>query len=124
MELNAEMIQAIAAAVAAANPPKKARGKSAKGAKPGRQKLTDEQKAVNATQNAAVAEKLFSDAGFKNCVAHETIRTYDKWVEAGRRVMKGQKSLRTPKGMALFHVSQTSAIEGNAKAQEPAQTAH
>jgi len=109
MNLNADMIAAIAAAVAAAQPQRKAKGaKKAKGQP--RQKLTDEQKAVNAKANATVAEKLFSDAGFENCVAHETIRTYDKWVEAGRRVVKGQKALRTPKGMALFHLDQTQPI--------------
>lgn len=105
---NAEMQTAIAAAIAAAigNKPKKA--KKAKGQP--RQKLTDEQKAANAKVNATVAEKLFQDAGYENCVAHETIRTYDKWIEAGRRVKKGQKALRTPKGMALFHLDQTDAI--------------
>jgi len=109
MEMNVEMQTAIAAAVAAALAKKPAR--KAKGAaKPARQKLTDEQKAVNATLNAQVAEKLFSDAGYENCKAHETIRTYDKWVEAGRRVNKGEKSLRTPKGMALFHLKQTSPL--------------
>ena len=109
MNLNAEMIAAIAAAVQDAKPQRKAKGtKKAKGQP--RQKLTDEQKVVNAKANAAVAEKLFQDAGYENCVAHETIRTYDKWVEVGRRVMKGQKALRTPKGVALFHLNQTEAI--------------
>ncbi len=111
MEMNVEMQTAIAAAVAAALADKaKKRTKGAKKAAPGRQKLTDEQKAANATLNAQVAEKLFSDAGYENCKAHETIRTYDKWIEAGRRVNKGEKSLRTPKGMALFHLAQTSPI--------------
>lgn len=103
--------QAIAAAVAAvlANQvAPKTKTRKAKGAK--REKLTDEQKAVNAKLNADVAVKLFEDAGYKNCVAHETIKTYDKWVEAGRRVMKGQKAIRTPKGVALFHLDQTEAI--------------
>lgn len=113
MEMNAEVQTAIAAAVAAAlanAKPKKAKGKNAP---KGREKLTDEQKAVNATLNAKVAEKLFSDAGFKNCVAHETIRTYDKWIEVGYRVKKGQKALRTPKGMALFHIDQCDKIQVN-----------
>lgn len=107
MELNNEMLAAIAAAVKAAQPQRKAKKA---GAKPGRQKLTDEQKAVNAAVNAQVAEKLFSDAGFKDCKAHVTIMTYDKWIENGRRVKKGQKALRTPKGMALFHRDQTEEI--------------
>ena len=106
--------QVIAAAVAAAlgqmgsKAPATRRTKKAKGQP--RQKLTDEQRAVNAAVNAEVAVKLFQDAGYENCVAHETIKTYDKWVESGRRVRKGEKALRTPKGMALFHLSQTDEI--------------
>lgn len=111
-EMNTAIAAAVALALAAAKPARKA--KSKKGSTP-RQKLTDEQKALNAKGNATEAEKLFSDAGYENCVAHETIRTYDKWIDAGRRVNKGEKSLRTSKGMALFHIEQTSVIEGNAK---------
>ncbi len=106
-----DMQTAIAAAVAAALAQQKPQRKvKAKGAAKGRTKLTDEQKTINAKANAEVAVKLFQDAGYENCVAHETIRTYDKWVEAGRRVMKGQKAIRTPKGVALFHLVQTDAI--------------
>lgn len=106
---NIQMQTAIAAAVALALAnQKQPKVKKAKGKK--REKLTDEQKAVNAKVNAEVAVKLFEDAGFKNCVAHETIKTYDKWVEGGRRVRKGEKALRTPKGMALFHLDQTDEI--------------
>jgi len=108
-EMNTAIAAAVALALAAQKPARKAKGKS-KGAAKGREKLTDEQKAANAKVNADVAVKLFQDAGYENCVAHETIRTYDKWIEAGRRVRKGEKSLRTPKGMALFHMSQTDSI--------------
>lgn len=109
MNFTAEQLDAIAKMVAKATPAKKAKGK-----KPERTKLTDEQKALNAAANAQVAEKLFADAGFKDNKAHDTIRTYDKWTEVGRRVMKGQKSIRTPKGVALFHLSQTEAIAAKA----------
>ena len=108
----AEIATAVAAAVAAAMakqaPNKGRKAKRAKGE--ARQKLTDEQKAANARINADVAEMLFKEAGFENCEAHVTIKTYDKWVESGRRVRKGEKSLRTPKGVALFHLSQTDEI--------------
>lgn len=107
MQLTPEMLAQIATLIQASKPKRKAKGKDAAA---GRAKLTDEQKALNAKANATVAEKMFADAGYENCVAHETIRTYNKWVEAGRRVRKGEKSLRTPKGMALFHLNQTDAI--------------
>lgn len=110
-----EIATAVAAALAAMNikpATRKARTKGAnKGASKGREKLTDEQKAANARINADVAEMLFKEAGYENCEAHVTIKTYDKWVESGRRVRKGEKSLRTPKGVALFHLDQTSEIE-------------
>ena len=104
---NAQMIAAIAAALQSPNLTKP-KVRKAKGQK--RVKLTDEQKAVNAKANAEVAEKMFAEAGFKDCQAHVTIKTYDKWVESGRRVKKGEKALRTPKGVALFHLSQTDEI--------------
>jgi len=107
----AELAAAVATAVAAAMAKQPGRKtKKAKGEAPKRQKLTDEQKAANARINADVAEMLFKEAGFENCEAHVTIKTYDKWVESGRRVRKGEKSIRTPKGVALFHLSQTDEI--------------
>lgn len=106
MELSAEQLATLAKMIGGNGAKRKAKGKKADG----RVKLTDEQKVVNAAANADAAVKLFTDAGFKNCVAHETIKTYDKWTEVGRKVMKGQKSLRTPKGVALFHLDQTEAI--------------
>ncbi len=104
-EMQAAVNAAVAEAIKAMKPTRKA-----KGAKPGRTKLTDEQKAANAKTNAIEAEALFATKGYINNVAHDTIRTYDKWIEAGRRVRKGEKSLKTKKGVALFHVSQTSEI--------------
>lgn len=106
MNFTTEQLAQIATMVNGAKPQRKTK----KAKNQGRTKLSDEQKAVNAKANAEAAVKLFADAGYENCVAHETIKTYDKWVEAGRKVMKGQKSLRTPKGVALFHLSQTEQI--------------
>ena len=64
----------------------------------------------------AEAEALFTAKGYKNNVAHETIRTYDKWIEAGLRVKRGEKSLKTTKGVALFHLDQVAPIGIAAKA--------
>ena len=110
-QLNAELLAAIAQIVGAKAPRKTRKAKGQ-----GRTKLTDEQKAVNAKVNAEVAVKMFQDAGYENCVAHETIKTYGDavkgtgWLGVGRKVMKGQKAIRTPKGVALFHLDQTEAI--------------
>lgn len=110
MTQNQAIATAVAAALAAAMQKNGKTTKKAKGTGKGRVKLTDEQKAVNAKANAEAAEKVFAEAGYKNCQAHVTIKTYDKWVESGRRVKKGEKSLRTGRGVALFHLDQTDEI--------------
>ena len=80
-------------------------------AKPGKPKLSDEQKAANAKANEAAAEKLFESKGYKNCKARETIKTYDGWLQAGRRVKAKEKGLKIKKGgYALFHLDQTSPV--------------
>ena len=83
--------------------------------KPGRSKLSDEQKATNAKENETLAEELFAKAGFKNNKARETIRTYQGWVDVGRRVKASEKAHRTVnklgmKGAPLFHLDQTAEI--------------
>lgn len=91
-------------------------GKAAKG-KPGRKALSDEQKGKNAVANASAAEKLFESKGYKNCKAHDTIRSFNKWLEVGRRVKKGENGLKIKKGSyALFHVDQTSEMPKDTKA--------
>lgn len=46
--------------------------------------------------------------GFADPQPNVNILTYDKWLAAGRRVRKGEKSIRVSgKKSALFHVSQT-----------------
>lgn len=107
MNITQAQLTAIAAAIQAQGGVR--RGKKAKKGEK-RVKLTDEQKVINAKANAAEAEKLFTDKGFKNCVAHETIKTYDKWMESGRKVRKGEKSTKTSKGVALFHLEQTELL--------------
>lgn len=105
MNLSAEQLAQLATLMNGAKP---SRGKKAKGGK--RTKLTDEQKVVNAKANADAAVKMFEEAGYKDCRAHETIMTYNKWLESGRKVNAGEKALRTPRGIALFHISQTTEI--------------
>ena len=107
----AEQLAQIAAIVGSLPP----RTRKAKGGKPGRTKLSDEQKATNAKENETLAEEMFAKAGFKNNKARETIRTYNGWVEVGRRVRAKESAHRTVnklgmKGAPLFHLDQTDEI--------------
>ena len=112
--MNAGMQTAIAEAVAKALAAKGASNGRRKSKKKGavRAKSTDEQKAVRAAANAVEAVKLFTDAGYDNCVANVTILTYGKWAEQGRIVKKGEKALRLNGGAGypLFHLDQTEPV--------------
>jgi hypothetical protein len=116
--------QAVAAAVAALNgkqPAKKAKGRRGRG-RGQRVNLTDEQKTANAAENAKVAEAAFEKAGFKDNRANVTIKTYKGWMEAGRKVKPGEKSLKHPtKGYPLFHVSQTDELVATAQSTDTVQ---
>jgi len=59
---------------------------------------------VQAKIDAAVRRLGFKTPG----VAHENVLTYDKWLEKGRRVRKGQKAL--PGLKFLFHIEQTDVV--------------
>lgn len=111
---NAALVAAITAAmsgVLATNGTKKAKGRKGRGRSNGRVKLSDEQKQQNAAKNAAEAEELFKAKGYTDCRANETIKTYKKWIESGRKVKAGEKSLKTSAGYPLFHLAQTEPVE-------------
>lgn len=115
IDLNNPLVQQVLKTLEAKGLVKLTNGKN-KG-KPGRQALSDGQKAKNAAANASAAEKLFESKGYKNCKAHETIRSFNKWLEVGRRVKKGENGLKIKKGSyALFHISQTSEMPKDTKA--------
>lgn len=98
----------IAQAVAAAMPQKGS--KKAKGdKKPGRKPLTDEQKAANRAKTDLATVTNFTAKGFKDVQPRVNVMTYNKWIENGRRVKKGEKSTICG-SFALFHYSQTEAI--------------
>lgn len=102
---------------------KKAKGRRGRKGQ-GRVKLSDEQKAKNAASNAAEAEALFKSKGYADCRANITIKTYKGWVEAGRKVKVGEKSLKHPtRGYPLFHISQTEEVAAQPQAEGPTQTA-
>lgn len=99
--------QAIATAVAAALAAKAT--KKAKGAKKGRQPLTEEQKAANRLKVEAETVKAFKAAGYKDVQPRVTVMTYNRWIENGRRVKKGEKSVKCG-SFPLFHLDQTEPI--------------
>lgn len=110
----AQTATAIAQAVAAAlgmkglnraNPKRKTKGKKAKG----REKLSETEKAVFMAQNDAKCIAAFAKAGITDVKPRVNVLTYNKWVEQGRMVRKGEKSVKVGP-FALFHESQTDAI--------------
>jgi hypothetical protein len=58
------------------------------------------------TLNDAKVLKVFKKAGFKDVRPRETVLTFNKWVEQGRRPIEGSKSLAC-NNLRLFHLSQT-----------------
>ena len=116
-DMQAAIAQAVAMAIASMNQPKgatkaKSKGKPVKGSKkkPGREKLTDAEKAVFAAKNDADCITAFQAAGHKNVQPRINVLTYKKWLEKGRRVKKGEKSVAVGP-FRLFHENQTSPVE-------------
>jgi hypothetical protein len=103
-----QVAELITKAVATALQAKKG-NKKAKAAKPGRKPLTDEQKAENRVKTDAATVANFTAKGYKDVQPRENVMTYNKWIENGRRVKKGEKSVKCG-SFALFHVNQTEAI--------------
>lgn len=102
----AEMTKA-AIAEALANAPRRSKG-------PGRTKLSEEQLTVNAAKNSDSAVKLFESLGYKNCVAHETLKSGNRWIAAGRIPVKGKGQKlpsRNGQGYTLWHLDDTKAME-------------
>lgn len=100
--------KAVAAALAGSAKPQKGRRKGRKGA--GRVKSDDATLKANAERNAKEAEALFEKLGFKDNRANETILTYKRWMEKGRKVKPGEKSHKTGAGYPLFHLDQTEEV--------------
>jgi hypothetical protein len=98
----------VSQAVAKALESKKS-SKKEKGAKPGRKPLTDEQKAANRAKTDLATVTNFTAKGYKDVQPRVNVMTYNKWIENGRRVKKGEKSIVCG-SFALFHKDQTEAI--------------
>lgn len=103
-ELAGLIAQAVAAAVAANKPAKKAKGE-----KKERQPLTEEQKAERRAKVDAQTVEAFTAKGYKDVQPRINVMTYDKWIENGRRVRKGEKSVKCG-SWPLFHLDQTDPL--------------
>ena len=69
-------------------------------------KLSDSERAAFMARNNAECVSAFTAAGYKDVKPRVNVLTYKKWLEKGRKVREGEKSVRV--GMfALFHEDQT-----------------
>ena len=100
------LAEAVAAALEAQKATRKAKGKADK---PGRKPLTDEQKAANRKKTDEATLANFTAKGYKDVQPRVNVMTYNKWIENGRRVKKGEKATICG-SFPLFHVEQTEAI--------------
>jgi hypothetical protein len=53
--------------------------------------------------------RAFTKLGFKDVQPRVNVLTYNRWIEAGRKVRQGEGSVKV-KNLRLFHVSQTDAL--------------
>lgn len=101
-----DLASMIAAAVAAAVATKP---KKAKGEKTVRKPMTEEQKAERRSKVDEATLVSFTAKGYKDVQPRINVMTYDKWIENGRRVRKGEKSVKCG-SWPLFHLDQTDPI--------------
>lgn len=113
-QLDIAAITAAVQAVLASKAPKAAvktkGGKKIKAKKGGRKPLTDAEKAVFIAKNDAEAVKAFAERGIKDVKPRENVLTYNKWIEKGRIVKRGEKSVQIGP-FRLFHESQTEPVQ-------------
>lgn len=67
-------------------------------------------------KNNELTVEAFTKAGYTDVQPRVNVLTYGKWEEQGRRVRKGEKSVRVG-NFALFHVTQTDPINAEAPAE-------
>lgn len=99
-----ELVALIAAAVAAAKPTK-----TAKGEKAPKKLKTEEEKQASRDKTDAATLANFKAKGYQDVQPRINVKTFNKWIEVGRRVKRGEKSTICG-SFALFHVEQTEAI--------------
>lgn len=102
-----EMLAKFAALLEAKQPQRSRKSKKSKGK--GRVASTPEEKAARMAANDAECIKVFTKAGYKDVKPRVNVLTYNKWLEAGRKVKEGEKSHKVNK-FSLFHIDQTDAL--------------
>lgn len=107
-KMNEDIAKMIADGIAAAMANLKPASKKAK--KGGKPKITDEERAKNRAKIDAETIKNFKAEGYKDVKPRINVMTYLKWVENGRRVKKGEKSVKCG-SFPLFHVDQTEPLK-------------
>lgn len=113
------MLQGAIDAPVAVNRKRPAKGKNAKRTKgKGQAKASEAEIEASRLRNNELVTDAFTKAGFTDVQPRINVLTYDKWVEQGRRVRKGEKSTRVG-NFNLFHVSQTDADAPAAEAAAP-----
>ena len=109
-QIATEIAKAVAAALGQKSLNKAKPGRKVKKAKGrGAAKLTDAEKAGYMAANDAACVKAFHEKGYDDVQPRVNVMTYNKFIEAGLRVRKGEKSVRVGP-FALFHVSQCDPI--------------
>jgi hypothetical protein len=109
VDITAEALaQMVADAVAAATAKKKT-AKSGGNKKPTREPLTEEQKAANRKKTDILTMANFTAKGYKDVQPRVNVMTYNKWIENGRMVRKGEKSVKCG-SFPLFHIDQTDPL--------------
>lgn len=106
------MLQGAMDAPVAVNRKRPAKGKNAKRAK-AKTKASEAEIEASRLRNNELVMEAFTKAGFTDVQPRINVLTYDKWVEQGRRVRKGEKSIRVG-NFNLFHADQCDPIEAPA----------
>jgi len=78
-----------------------------------------EGKSERSMKNEILAVKAFKKAGFGDVKLHDEVKTYNRWIAAGRKVKSGEHAVKI-KNLRLFHVSQTELISPEEKEAEVA----
>jgi len=66
-------------------------------------------KSERSIKNEILAVKAFKKAGFGDVKLHDDVKTYNRWVAAGRKVKPGEHAVKV-KNLRLFHISQTTLV--------------
>lgn len=71
----------------------------------------------NRLRNNELVVEAFTKAGYSDVQPRINVLTYGKWEEQGRRVRKGEKSVRVG-NFNLFHISQCDVVGGDEQKEQ------